>query len=169
VCVGVIVGVELALAREFVVHLLFGNEYASAAPVLAVLACSVPIFYANIALVWVAYSRGMEGRVAALGVVALTSNVMLNIALIPTLDGVGAAVATVVTEAVVCAGYAVALGRHRRQNLAGTIRVLAPVSAYALLMVALAALSVAVGAPVAASCLVAAGIGAVLIAFVYRR
>ena len=51
----------------------------------------------------------------------------------------------------------------------GTIRVLAPVSAYALLMVALAALSVAVGAPVAASCLVAAGIGAVLIAFVYRR
>ena len=70
VCVGVLVGVELALARELIVDLLFGEEYASAAPVLAILALSVPIFYANIALVWVAYARGRERRVATLGVVA---------------------------------------------------------------------------------------------------
>lgn len=169
VCVGVLVGVELALARELIVDLLFGDEYASAAPVLAVLAFSVPIFYANIALVWIAYSRGREGRVAMLGVVALISNLLLNIVLIAVLGGVGAAIATVVTEAVVCVGYAVTLGLHRRLTWATTVRALTSVGTYLGLMLAFAIASVALHAPPAASCLVAAAIGAPLLALVYRR
>lgn len=169
VCVGVLVGVELALARELIVDLLFGEEYASAAPVLAILALSVPIFYANIALVWIAYSRGREGRVAALGVVALISNVMLNIVLIAVLDGVGAAIATVVTEAVVCVGYAFTLGLHRQQTAASGVRALASVGPYIGLMLVFASASVALHAPPVASCLVAAGMGGAQLALVYRR
>lgn len=169
VCVGVLVGVELVLARELIVDLLLGDEYASAAPVLAILAFSVPIFYANIALVWIAYSRGREGRVAMLGVVALISNLLLNIVLISVLGGVGAAIATVVTEAVVCVGYAVTLGLHRRLTWATTVRALTSVGTYLGLMLAFAIASVALHAPPAASCLVAAAIGAALLALVYRR
>jgi O-antigen/teichoic acid export membrane protein len=169
VCLGVLVGVELTLARELIVDLLFGDEYASAASVLAILAVSVPIFYANIALVWIAYARGREGRVATLGVVALIANVMLNIVLIPVFDGVGAAIATVVTEAVVCVGYALALGIHRQQTWTRTARALASVGPYLGLMLAFAIASVALHAPPAASCLVVAGIGAAVLALVYRR
>ena len=167
VCVGVLVGVELVLARELIVDLLFGDEYSSAAPVLAVLGLSVPIFYANIALVWIAYSRGMEARVATLGIVALIANVVLNVVLIAALGGVGAAIATVVTEAVVCVGYAFTLGLHRRLTWARTVRALASVGTYTALMLAFAIASVGLHAPAAASCLVAAGIGAALLTFVY--
>ena len=169
VCVGVLVGVELVLAREFLVHLLFGDGYADAASVLGILGASVPIFYANIALVWIAYSRGKERQVAMLGVVALVSNVLLNIVLISALDGVGAAVATVATEALVCAGYALTLGLHRERNLAGTIGVLASTGAFTLLLGAFAAVSVAVQAPLAVSCLTTVGIGAALLVLVFRR
>ena len=169
VCVGVLVGVELALARELIVDLLFGEEYASAAPVLAILALSVPIFYANIALVWVAYARGRERRVATLGVVALISNVMLNIVLIQVLDGVGAAIGTVVTEAVVFVGYVVTLSLHRHRTWESTARALGSVVPYIGLMLAFAIASVALHAPPAASCLVAAGMGAAMLALVYRK
>ena len=168
-CVGVLVGVELLLARTLIVDLLFGDAYASAAPVLAILALSVPLFYTNIALVWIAYAGGFERRVAALGVVALVSNVPLNIVLIPMLDGVGAAVATVVTEAVVCVGYAFTLGLQRRLARAAVLRALASVGTFAGLMLAFAVVSVTLHAPPAASCLVAAAMGAALLALVYRH
>jgi O-antigen/teichoic acid export membrane protein len=169
VCVGVLVGVELALGRELIVDLLFGDEYASAAPVLAILALSVPIFYANIALVWIAYARRREGRVATLGVVALITNVLLNVLLIQVLDDVGAAIATVVTESVVCVGYAVLLGLHRQQTWESTARALASLAPYVGLMLAFAVASVALQVPPAASCLVAAGMGAALLTYVFRR
>jgi O-antigen/teichoic acid export membrane protein len=169
VCVGVLVAIELVLARGFIVDLLFGGEYASAAPVLAILALSVPIFYANIALVWIAYSQGREGRVATLGVAALISNVALNVVLIPALDGVGAAIATVVTEAVICVGYAITLDLHRRSSRAGIVRAFASVGTYAGLMLGSAILAVALHAPLAVSCFVLAGVGAAMLAFVYRR
>ncbi len=169
VCVGALAGVELVLARDFLVGLLYGDEYRSAARVLAILAISIPIFYADIALVWIAYARGREKRVALLGVVALISNVTLNIVLIPELGGVGAAVATVVTEAVICAGYALTLGVHRRENLARTAHLLASAGACTVPVVLLATLCFALQAPWAASCVVAAGVGAALLTMVYRR
>jgi O-antigen/teichoic acid export membrane protein len=107
--------------------------------------------------------------VATLGVVALISNVALNIVLIPALGGVGAAIATVVTEAVICVGYVFTLGLHRRRTRAGAVRALASVGTYAGLMLGSAILAVALHAPPAASCVVVAGLGAALLAFVYRR
>jgi O-antigen/teichoic acid export membrane protein len=169
ICVGVLAGVELVLAREFLVGLLYGEAYGSAARILAILAISIPIFYADIALVWIAYARGKEKRVALLGVAALISNVALNIVLIPEFGGVGAAVATVVTEAVICAGYGLTLGVHRRENLARTAHLLASASACAVPMLVLATLCLVVQAPMTASCLSAAVLGVALLTIVYRR
>ena len=169
ICVGVLAGVELVLARDFLVDLLYGEEYGSAARILAILAISIPIFYADIALVWIAYARGKEKRVALLGVAALISNVALNIVLIPKFGGVGAAVATVMTEAVICAGYALALGVHQRENLARTARLLASASACAVPLLVLATLCLVVQVPTTASCLAAAAVGAALLTMVYRR
>ena len=92
VCIGVLAAVELVLARQFVIDLLYGDAYASSALILAVLALSVPFFYADIALVWLAYVQGHEKRVAALGVVALVANVAINVVLIRKFGGLGAAV-----------------------------------------------------------------------------
>jgi O-antigen/teichoic acid export membrane protein len=167
--VGVLAGVELILAREFLVDLLFGDAYGSAAEILAILAISLPIFYADIALVWIAYARGLEKRVALLGVAALISNVALNLVLVPRHGGVGAAVATVVTEAVICSGYVLALGVHRRENRARTVRLLASASVYAVPMLLFATLCLAIQVPWTASCLAAAGVAACLLTAVYRR
>ena len=168
-CIGTLVAVELILARHVIVNLLYGDEYASAARILAILAVSIPIFYADIALVWIAYAHGKEKRVALLGAAALISNVALNVVLIRELGGVGAAVATVVTEAVICVGYALALGVRERTNLARSVHLLVSMSGYAGSMILVATLCVAVQAPWAASCVVVGGIGASLLALVYRR
>ena len=169
ICIGVLAGAELVLAREFLVDLLYGGEYASSALILAVLALAVPIFYADIALVWIAYVRGHERRVAALGIVALVTNVSINVVLIRVFGGVGAAVATVVTEAVISAGYAFTLGIHRREHRARALDVLATAGAYAGALFALGMLCAVAGVHWALACLAVAGLGAVLLALVYRR
>ena len=169
ICIGVLAGAELVLAREFLVDLLYGGEYASSALILAVLALAVPIFYADIALVWIAYVRGHEKRVAALGIVALVTNVLINVVLIRVFGGVGAAVATVVTEAVISAGYAFTLGIHRREHRARALDVLATAGAYAGALFALGMLCAVAGVHWALACLAVAGLGAALLALVYRR
>ncbi len=169
ICIGVLAGAELVLAREFLVDLLYGGEYASSALILAVLALAVPIFYADIALVWIAYVRGHEKRVAALGIVALITNVSINVVLIRVFGGVGAAVATVVTEAVISAGYAFTLGIHRREHRARSLDVLATAGAYAGALFALGMLCAVAGVHWALACLAVAGLGSVLLALVYRR
>jgi O-antigen/teichoic acid export membrane protein len=169
VCVGVLAGVELILAREALVELLYGDEYGASVGILAVLALSVPIFYADIALVWIAYARGKETRVALLGALALVTNVALNVVLIRELGSIGAAIATVVTEAVIAVGYALTLGAHRREHRARVARLLATGALYAGPLLAFATLCVAAELPWAASCLAAAGMGAVLLALPYQR
>lgn len=169
VCIGVLAAVELVLAREFVVDLLYGDEYASSALILAVLALSVPVFYADIALVWLAYVQGYEKRVAALGVVALLANVSINIALIREFGGLGAAVATLVTEAAISLGYAFTLGIHRRERRARALDLLATAVAYTVALLALVMLCAVAGVPWALTCLAVGGLGIALLAMVYRR
>jgi O-antigen/teichoic acid export membrane protein len=169
VCIGVLAGAELVLARGFLVDLLYGGEYASSAPILAVLALSVPIFYADIALVWIAYVRGHEKRVAALGIVALVTNVVINVVLIRSFGGLGAAVTTVVTEAAISLGYAFTLGIHRKEHRARALEVLATAGAYAGALVALVMLCVIAEVHWALSCLAVAVLGTALLLLVYRR
>ncbi len=169
VCIGVLAGAELVLARGFLVDLLYGDQYASSALILAVLALSVPIFYADIALVWLAYVRGHEKRVALLGVVALFANVFINIVLIRAYGGVGAAVSTVVTEVAISLGYAFTLGVHRREHRVRAFEVLATAGAYAGALLALVMLCAVAGVHWALSCLAVAAVGSALLAMVYRR
>jgi O-antigen/teichoic acid export membrane protein len=169
VCIGVLAGAELLLARGFLVDLLYGGEYASSAPILAVLALSVPIFYADIALVWIAYVRGHEKRVAALGIVALVTNIAINVVLIRSFGGLGAAMTTVVTEATISLGYAFTLGLHRKEHRARALEVLATAGAYAGALVALVMLCVIAEVHWALSCLAVAVLGTALLLLVYRR
>jgi len=169
VCIGALAAVELVLARQFVVDLLYGDQYASSALILAVLALSVPIFYADIALVWLAYVQGYEKRVAALGVFAFLTNVSINIVLIREFGGVGAAIATVVTEAAISLGYAFTLGIHRRERRARALELLAMATGYAGALLALVMLCAVGGVPWALTCLAVGGLGIVLLAMVYRR
>ena len=169
VCIGALAAVELVLARQFIVDLLYGDEYASSALILAVLALSVPIFYADIALVWLAYVLGYEKRVAALGVFAFLTNVFINIALIREFGGVGAAIATVVTEAAISLGYAFTLGMHRRERRARALELVATAAAYAGALLTLVMLCAVVGVPRALTCLAVGGLGIALLAMVYRR
>ena len=169
VCIGVLAAVELVLARQFVVDLLYGDEYASSAAILAVLALSVPIFYADIALVWLAYVQGHEKRVAALGGAAFVANISINVALIREFAGVGAAVATVVTEAAISLGYAFTLGIHHRERRARVLTLLATAGAYTVALLALVMLCAVAGVPRALTCLAVGGLGIALLAMVYRR
>lgn len=169
VCIGVLAALELVLARQFVIDLLYGDAYASSALILAVLALSVPFFYADIALVWLAYVQGHEKRVAALGVVAFLANVAINIVLIRGFGGLGAAVATVVTEAAICVGYAFTLGIHRRERRSGALELLATAGAYTVALLALVMLCAFGGVPRALTCLAVGGLGLALLTMVYRR
>ena len=105
---------------------------------------------------------GYEKRVAALGIVALFTNVWINVVLIRVFGGVGAAVATVVTEAVICAGYAFTLGIHRREHRARALDVLATAGAYAGALFALGMLCAVTGVHWALACIAVAGLGTVL-------
>jgi O-antigen/teichoic acid export membrane protein len=169
VCIGVLAAFELVLARQFVVDLLYGDSYASSALILGVLALSVPIFYADIALVWLAYVQGHEKRVAALGVVAFLANISINIALIREFGGLGAAVATVVTEAVISLGYAFTLGIHRYERRARVLELLATTGAYTVALLALVMVCAVAGVHWALTCLAVGGLGIALLAMVYRR
>ena len=169
VCIGVVVALELVLARDFVVDVLYGESYRSSVGVLATLALSIPVFYADCVLVWVAYARGKERAVALLGALALASNVALNIVLIRAFGAVGAAAATVATEALISLGYAILLGAHRREHRITVLRTLATAGAFAGAMSALAVVCSASGAPRLPVALVMAGIGVALLAMVYRR
>ena len=169
VCIGVLAAVELVLARQFVIDLLYGDAYASSALILAVLALSVPFFYADIALVWLAYVQGHEKRVAALGVVAFLANVAINIVLIRRFGGLGAAVATVVTEAAISVGYAFTLGIHLRERRSRALELLATAGAYSFALLALVMLCALGGVPRALTCLAVGGLGLALLTMVYRR
>jgi O-antigen/teichoic acid export membrane protein len=168
-CIGVLVGIEVALASGFLIDRLYGSEYAAAGSILAILSLSAPIFYANIALIWAAYVRKREKRVALLGVIAFVTNLALNVVLISRFGGEGAAVATVVTEIVIGAGYLLTLGVQRRENRSLVVRPLATAAAYTAAVVATTLLGVATHAPWIISSLLAGTAGLVLLFAVYQR
>jgi len=103
--VGTAAATLVVLNAGGLVGLLFGDEYRDAVGILQVLAVSIPIFYLDVLLVWLAYAYGRERGVASVGAVAASSNIALNFILIPRFGAYGAAVVTVVTELLVLVCY----------------------------------------------------------------
>lgn len=93
-----------ALSGQLVPYL-FTEDYAPAAPALAILIWVVPLMYTSEFLGYVVLIAGKERYVARSVVVSTLVNVTANAALVPAFGLVAAAVMTVVTEAVLVAQY----------------------------------------------------------------
>jgi O-antigen/teichoic acid export membrane protein len=92
------------LARPLV-GLLFGPEYAAAAPILAVLIWTVPLMFLSEFLGYVVVIAGREMYVARAIIASSSVNVVANLAFIPLFGVQAAAIITVVTEAVLVCQY----------------------------------------------------------------
>jgi O-antigen/teichoic acid export membrane protein len=91
---------------------LYGDAFASAGPALRVLSLSIPFFFLNYALTYQLIAWERTRAYLGVAVMALLTNVALNAWLIPAQQMIGAAYATLVTEAVVCSGCLAALRRR---------------------------------------------------------
>ncbi len=93
------------ILAEPIVGLLFGPEYAPAAPLLAILIWVVPLMFLSEFLGYVVVIAGREGRVARAIVLSSSINIAANVLLIPRYGVLAAAIITVVTELVLCSQY----------------------------------------------------------------
>ncbi len=109
---GVMIGLSLAataggiLLGPFILTLTFGDKYADAIPLLSWLLASLPFILPNYVLTQALVALGRERAYAWLTVLAAVLNILLNLALVPPLAAKGAALATIATEAALCAGLA---------------------------------------------------------------
>ncbi len=102
-------GLALHLVASPVVGLVFGVQYGSAAQVLALLALLLPLLGLTIVGGYVMGASGRMGPVAALYLVAVVANFLLNRSLVPAMGAVGAATARLVSEAFLVTGFLIAL------------------------------------------------------------
>ena len=105
------IGVSLVLwlAAGRLIPFLYGATYAAAVPAFRVLLLSFPLMSVNYALTHQLIGWHGHRAYAAMGATALVFNVALNTRLIPAVGIVGAAWATLATEAVVTTGCLLAL------------------------------------------------------------
>jgi O-antigen/teichoic acid export membrane protein len=113
---GVLAGAVLAVAAAPIVGLLFGPSFASAVPALRLLAVAVPLQFVNCGLLhfFIARDRGMVNLAlaAAMALISAATNLLLD----RRLGALGAATATVITEAALFACCLYALRVLRRES-----------------------------------------------------
>jgi len=96
------------LLGPFILTLAFGDKYAAAVPLLSWLLASLPFILPNYVLTQALVALGRERYYAGVTIAAAFLNIGLNLLLIPHMAGKGAALATIATEAILCAGLALA-------------------------------------------------------------
>ncbi|MDQ3604424.1 MAG: flippase [Actinomycetota bacterium] len=89
----------VAVFAEEIVAVAGGRDYLDAAPVLRVLVVAVALLFFNTVLFQTLVALNRQRNLFFLLLIVLVGNVALNIALIPSLGGMGAALALVATEA----------------------------------------------------------------------
>lgn len=95
-----------------ILTLAFGDKYAAAIPLLAWLLAALPFILPNYVLTQALVALGRERTYAWLTVWAAVCNIILNLLLIPFFAAKGAALATIATEAALCAGLSRNFVRH---------------------------------------------------------
>ncbi|MBI5610695.1 MAG: flippase [Deltaproteobacteria bacterium] len=93
----------LLAVPDLLIAILNGREYAPAAATLRALAPSVVLTFVNYLETHMLVAMGLVKAQMAFAVALIAVNVLANLALIPALGGVGAALATAVTEVVLLA------------------------------------------------------------------
>jgi O-antigen/teichoic acid export membrane protein len=111
---GFLLGGTLALAAEPIITLLFGRDFGRAVPALRTLAPAVPLVFVNCGVLHFFIARDRGTLNLAFAAVMVVVNAGMNLALDRRLGAVGAATATVVTEAMlfVCCLYALRVLRR---------------------------------------------------------
>jgi len=107
---GILIAAVLSLSRHMVLSIMFGQKFALAGPLLILLAWSIPLdfltsYLANAFIAW-----GMERRFLLCSGIGAASNMLLNLAFIPTYGARGAALNTLVSYAVLLTTLCVAGG-----------------------------------------------------------
>jgi O-antigen/teichoic acid export membrane protein len=95
---GAVVAALVISLAGFVIPLVWGSRYLEAVPVLRILYLAVPVLYLQTVVLFIAGSLHLEGTALRATLVALASNVTLNLVAIPRWGAPGAAAATLVTE-----------------------------------------------------------------------
>ena len=113
---GVLLGAVLALAAEPIIMLPFGADFGRAVPALRTLALAVPLQFVNCGVLHFFIARDRGGLNMAFAAAMVVVNVGTNLAIDGVLGAVGAAAATVVTEAALLACCLYALGVLRREG-----------------------------------------------------
>ena len=113
---GVLLGAALALAADPIIMLPFGADFGRAVPALRTLALAVPLQFVNCGVLHFFIARDRGGLNMAFAAAMVVVNVGPNLAIDGVLGAVGAAAATVVTEAALLACCLYALGVLRREG-----------------------------------------------------
>ena len=113
---GVLLGAALALAADPIIMLPFGADFGRAVPALRTLALAVPLQFVNCGVLHFFIARDRGGLNMAFAAAMVVVNVGTNLAIDGVLGAVGAAAATVVTEAALLACCLYALGVLRREG-----------------------------------------------------
>jgi PST family polysaccharide transporter len=100
---GVTMAVGLTMAAPFIVHLLYGPEYASAAGILVIHAWSAIFLYVAIMQTGYDITERLTWWTAIRTAAGATVNVVLNFVLIPRYGAIGSAVATLISLS--CSGF----------------------------------------------------------------
>jgi O-antigen/teichoic acid export membrane protein len=97
---GVAIAAVISVSRRMVLTIVFGDQFLAACPLLILLAWSIPLdfmtsYLSNAFIAW-----GMEKKIVLCTAIGAASNVVLNLALIPSLGARGAAMNTLISYAI---------------------------------------------------------------------
>jgi O-antigen/teichoic acid export membrane protein len=98
----------LTIMAEPLTVALYGHDFGDAGLSLAVLAWVLPLAFWSLLQMNAALAANRERRLIVVGLVALATNILANLAAIPLAGAVGAAVVTVGTEVVIAVGTCIA-------------------------------------------------------------
>jgi O-antigen/teichoic acid export membrane protein len=99
--VGLPIAVGICALSEGIIRTLYGTGFDSSILVLRVLSVAIVLMYANGVFVQLLIATNRQKKLAVTAMIAAVFNLSVNFALVPALGGVGAAIATVATEALV--------------------------------------------------------------------
>lgn len=81
-----------------IILLLYGQRYAESIPAFQILSCAILFIFVNAPLGRLLFSMNKQKEVLLLSLITVSSNVLLNIIMIPTLSFIGSSIATVLSE-----------------------------------------------------------------------
>jgi O-antigen/teichoic acid export membrane protein len=117
---GIIISVVIFASSDFFIPLLFGAQYVKSIELVNILALTLPFYLVAFSVASTLVTQEhMKRKVIYMGLVALF-NVILNLILIPIYQAKGAAIATVVSNALLLAIYYYAANKYVFSDKKGT-------------------------------------------------